>query len=468
VTLERDGAPPRDELAERAAAILGLVESIDVAIFVTTPEGVVIEAHGSALGGAGLSPRLAIGKPLSSLVAHPERPLLRTLLQHAGPERADQAALRMNGRRSTFRARVAVLRQGDALLWAVRRERDETPTEAARGAEAQDRLASLFERLNQGIVAVDSSLRIVVANARASAVLGVRPLRRRSLLPDPWEDFGLPDFALEAFSADEPQEVTVSPDGVRLLSVTAIPPVPDGENVILVINDISERERGERLQQEFVANASHELRTPIATITGAIEILQSGAKEEPAARDRFLGHIEREVSRLGRLVQALLVLARAQAMQELPALTTVLLRPLLEEAAAGLSVASGVEVVVECPPRLAALADGGLLLEVVLNLVGNAAKHTREGRIVLQGREGRDDATIEVQDTGPGIPPEEHEALFARFYRGVNRDAMGFGLGLAIVREAVAVLGGGIEVQSAPGTGTTVRVILPIAREGIP
>ena len=113
------------------------------------------------------------------------------------------------------------------------------------------------------------------------------------------------------------QETFETDDG-RAYSIAGIPPRGRSKNVILVITDVSVRERRERAEREFVTNAAHELRTPLATITGAIQVLQSGAKDDAVERDRFLDHIEREAARLGRLTHSLLVLARAQTREEAP------------------------------------------------------------------------------------------------------------------------------------------------------
>jgi len=125
----------------------------------------------------------------------------------------------------------------------------------------------------------------------------------------------------------------------------------------------------------------------------------------------------------------------------------------------------GVVIDVDCAPELTVRAQAELAAQIVQNLVDNAAKLTEHGRILLRARPavgGR--VAIEVSDTGPGIDPADQEAVFERFSRGSDRrDGEGFGLGLAIVRQAVRALGGRVELESEPGVGTTVRVVLPAA-----
>ncbi|MDQ3856970.1 MAG: PAS domain-containing sensor histidine kinase [Actinomycetota bacterium] len=223
-------------------------------------------------------------------------------------------------------------------------------------------------------------------------------------------------------------------------------------------------ERRERAEREFVMNAAHELRTPLAAIVSAIEVLQSGAKEVPEERDAFLADIQRESDRLSRLVHALLVLARAQTGQETVSLERVRLRPIFEEIAQSLHPDDGVAVEVRCPPELSVLAARDLLEQAFSNLAANAAKHTHSGRIEFAAALAAEGwVAAEVRDTGVGIQREEHDRVVDRFYRGEGRGADGFGLGLAIVDEAVSALGGKMEMESSPGEGTTVRVLLGAA-----
>jgi len=234
--------------------------------------------------------------------------------------------------------------------------------------------------------------------------------------------------------------------------------------VMIVLDDLTEQERRELAEREFVSNAAHELRTPLTTIIGAVEVLQAGAKDDPVERDRFLTHIERESARLARLARALLTLARAHAGQEPPRSEPIALAPLLHEVAADLRPGHGVALEIECSPGLAATVNRDLLEQVLRNLGDNAAKHTREGRVVLRAYAAGAALHLEVEDTGIGMTADTQQHVFDRFYRGKDRDAEGFGLGLAIVRQTVRSLDGRIEVDSAPGKGTLMRIVLERAR----
>lgn len=325
----------------------------------------------------------------------------------------------------------------------------------------RDRLESLLGRLQEGVVTVDRSFQVEFANEEARRLLGA-PLRPGDLLPEqPWRRFYLRELARNLFITREPVETQVRVGRGSTYSIVGIPGPETGETVIIVVNDVSERERRERAEREFVANAAHELRTPLTTITGAIEALQSGAKEDARQRDRFLGHIERESGRLRRLVRALLVLARAQTGEELPALSPVELAPILENVGRELVPREGVRVDVSCQPGLTVAADPDLLAQAISNLLANAAAHTDKGWIRLSASERSGTVTIEVADTGAGIRLDEQRPLFDRFVRGANRESEGFGLGLSIVREVVHALGGDVRIDSEPGRGTTVSIRLP-------
>ena len=327
----------------------------------------------------------------------------------------------------------------------------------------RDRLRLLLERLHEGVLTIDQDLVVHFANTEARRILGGR-LREGDELPEPWQSFGLREFAQGLFDERASvRQVHVTPDEQHAYGLVGIPSQPDTDWALLVVDDLTEQERRELAEREFVSNAAHELRTPLTTIIGAVEVLQAGAKEDPAERDRFLGHIEREAGRLARLARAMLTLARAHSGQEPPRVEAVELAPLLRDVAAGLQPHDGVAVDVEVADGLAVEANRDLLEQALRNLGENAAKHTARGSVVLRAYGDGSTVTIEVEDSGPGISPEVQRHVFDRFYRG-ERDAHGFGLGLAIVRESVRTLGARIELDSSPGEGTVFRILLAPAR----
>ena len=328
----------------------------------------------------------------------------------------------------------------------------------------RDRLRMLLERLHEGVVTVDQDLAVHFANNEARRLLGVR-LAEGDTLPEPWDGFSLREFVERLFDPDASlAQAHVRPGEERALGLVGIPAQPEGDTVLIVLDDLTEQERRELAEREFVANAAHELRTPLTTIIGAVEVLQAGAKENAEERDRFLAHIEREAARLARLAHALLALARAHAGQERPRLEPTLLEPLLREVAADLRPPEGVAVEVECAPDVAANVNRDVLEQALRNLGENAARHTPSGRVVLRAYPTGRTVRVEVEDTGIGMSGETQRHVFDRFYRGRDRDPEGFGLGLAIVRQAVRSLDARIELDSALGEGTRFRIVLDRAR----
>jgi two-component system sensor histidine kinase VicK len=348
-----------------------------------------------------------------------------------------------------------------SLALSIERMRVQLKELFLRLEQERDRLESLLDRLNEGVLLVNRELGIEFANDRGLKLLGVRDHLSQCQFVDEEAGRKLRRLARDLFATKLPSHLLFE-DGVGVLSVAGIPPAAEGDDAIIVVTDETERERNERVQREFATNASHELRTPLASIVTAIEMLQTGAKDDPRARDEFLDVIAREADRLTRLTRALLVLARAEAQQELPHLRPVAVAPLLEQVATALPHREGVDVAVDCPPALAIKADPDLLEQAISSLASNAIRYTTAGTVSMRGHADNGSVVIEVADTGRGIPEREHERIFERFYRAGDSDK-GFGLGLAIAREAVRTLGGQIELESKQAVGTTVRITIEAA-----
>lgn len=220
-----------------------------------------------------------------------------------------------------------------------------------------------------------------------------------------------------------------------------------------------ERGRGEARQRDFVANAAHDLRTPLTGITTALDALEAGAKDHPADRDLFLAHLRRETDRMTRLCESLLLLTKADEAREVPR-RRLAVRGVLDHVAADLRPRPGVRVEVDASPAATVVSNAGLLERVVANLADNAVKYTPAGRVVLHASRDRGVVTIEVRDTGTGIRPEIAGRVFDRFFRGGDRSRDGFGLGLAIAARAASALGGTLTLARAPEGGTIARLTI--------
>ena len=326
----------------------------------------------------------------------------------------------------------------------------------------RDRLLDLLELVEDGIVVVTASLEIESANAAARALFGDAVLTAGCPLPEVWHGVSLRDLVEASLRAPEAaREARVEAGGRRFVVRSGT--TGDGRFVLLVFRDVSAR--GRLTERDFVTNAAHQLRSPVAAISGVVEVLQSGAKDVPEERDRFLAHLERECARLSRATRALLTLARAQDGSQPAHLEVIELCPLLQTIARGLTTRPEVAVEVECPADLILLADPDLVAEALANIAGNAAAHTRVGRISLIGRRAGDDTVVvEITDTGSGMPPDVRDRATERFFRREGEHEEGFGLGLAIAAEALAATGAAFELESTPGSGTTARMTFRAGR----
>jgi two-component system sensor histidine kinase VicK len=320
----------------------------------------------------------------------------------------------------------------------------------------RDQLRSLIEQLHEGVIGIREDLTVAVANARASALLG-QEVWEGERLCDPWPATDLHSFARGLFSGStEPRTIRVAPAPDHTYEVTGVPSI-GAESAVLVVADVTGQERRERAEREFVANAAHELRTPLAAIASAAEVLQQGAKDIPEERERFLALIERQTTRLDRLGRALLTLARAQTRAELVELAPVDMALVLREVAEDMGLR---ESELDIRPGVLALAHADLLRQAIENLVGNARRYAAgEGLRVSAWSEGGS-VVVEVRDNGPGMLPAEAERAVERFFRSGSRDAAGFGLGLSIAREVARALGGQLEIETRPGGGTTARMVV--------
>jgi len=249
--------------------------------------------------------------------------------------------------------------------------------------------------------------------------------------------------------------------------VAQVTPLLRGE-VLLLLRDVTEARRAEAARRDFVANASHELRTPIAAIRAAAETLLSGAVGDPASAHGFVEIVARHAERLSRLTQDLLDLSRIETRQwrfEIAPVDVAALTRQVVGLLGGAAREKGLALAAEVPEDARVRADARALEQVLVNLVENAVKYTERGRVAVRAERDGEAWIVSVEDTGPGIERHHLPRLFERFYRvdaGRSRDQGGTGLGLAIVKHLVQGMGGDVGVESDSG-GTRFRVRLPAA-----
>jgi len=245
--------------------------------------------------------------------------------------------------------------------------------------------------------------------------------------------------------------------------------------LVMTFNDLTPLRRVEEMRADFIANASHELRTPLAALLGFVETLQGPAKDDPAARAKFLDIMQGQATRMARLIDDLLSLSRIELNAHLQPNTPVDLAPIVRQVVDGLQTLArdrGVEIKIMLPPEtLVVLGDRDELIRALENLVENALKYGAAGKRVDvtlargQTRGGTSEARVAVRDYGPGIAPGHLPRLTERFYRvdvSDSRAQGGTGLGLALVKHVLNRHGGRLTIESTLGAGAAFIMHLPL------
>jgi two-component system sensor histidine kinase VicK len=318
----------------------------------------------------------------------------------------------------------------------------------------RNKLTAIFDGLTDAVMVVDFEGPVRFSNSAASRLLDSSGQPPEVVLPQ------LHRASEVGFSAHPALRI-----GDRAYARSARS-LPDERAVLAVLRDRTDELRRELAEADFVSNAAHELRNPLAGISGAIEVLQGGAKNEPRDRDHFLSRLADDADRMSRLTQSLLTLARVESRGAAES-EVVDVAVAIRDVVAAVEPPPHVALEVEVERDLAATGDPTLLRQVMIGLLTNAFKNTPPpGAVTVRGRrDGERDVIMEVIDTGTGIPAAEIERVFERFYRrSETRKQEGFGLGLAIARRMVDVMGGEMGATSLEGKGSTFWVRLPLSQ----
>jgi len=347
----------------------------------------------------------------------------------------------------------------DSRVEALSRERDDQ--------------ARILAHMSDGVALLDGHDRLVHVNRRFAEMLDARPD------PPPGTPFAeftrvheLAEIATAARGGTRPVERELKPWSTRArpLRATATALGGGGGSVLLVLHDLSESEALQRMRQDFVANVSHELKTPLTSLRGYAETLLEGGLDDAEHREAFVRVMRDGAVRMQALVEDLLTLAELERPDTLLRRETFDLRQLAAQqvAEAGEAAArSGLELRLEPGPPVPIAGDPRRLAQAIGNLVDNAVKYTDAGSITVAVGGDSERAWCEVRDTGPGIPADDLPRVFERFYRvdkARSRERGGTGLGLSIVKHAIALHEGDVHIASRPGQGTTVRFEVPRQR----
>lgn len=339
-------------------------------------------------------------------------------------------------------------------------------------------LGKLFEAtldgMREGLLVVDSDMRVVASNPAAHRLLNFSPARLESQrLTELTRNPAIYDAFLDALKGNERSGVEVETrDPTRRVFDLRVVPLGgrEGRNTsgaIGVFFDVTQLEKLERVRQEFLSNVSHELRTPLTAILAFVETLETGALDDSENSRRFLEIIRKNATRMQNLIDDILELSAIEADNvdvrieeiELGGLTNDVITSLAAKASS-----RGIAVTNEVPHGTVVTADPRRLEQMLTNLVDNAIKFNRDGGRVTIGCEIGARTRILIKDTGEGIPAQHLERLFERFYRvdrARSREMGGTGLGLAIVKHLARAHGGEVRVTSELGQGSAFEIDLP-------
>jgi signal transduction histidine kinase len=332
----------------------------------------------------------------------------------------------------------------------LRREREETEM--------------LIESMIEGVIAADAEGNILICNSAARRILSFTADGRLPNIRSLFHQRDARETVEQMMAGEAVTDREIELDGrVLLFAAKALPKA----GAILVMHDVTDLKRLEVVRRDFVANVSHELKTPLTSISGYADTLLAD-EVDPATRSRFLGTISANAHRMQRLVDDLLDLARLESGRWQLAPEPVDVEAAASDAwssLAGRAAQRGVRLSISTPPGVRVTADPEALRQIFTNLFDNSIRHTPEGgEIAVSVTVGDSTTEIRVRDTGSGIPAEHLPRVFERFYRvdpGRSREDGGTGLGLSIVKHLVEAHGGRIQVESALGSGTTMCISFP-------
>lgn len=338
-----------------------------------------------------------------------------------------------------------------------------------------DRLMAVVENMDSGLILINEKGYIQLVNraflntfkGESSSYLGYLYYEALS-----YEDVHDTVRDVFMFEKNIQKTMVVSLDIERRFFMISGAPIfnhsKEWKGVVLVFHDITDLKRLEEMRKDFVANVSHELKTPITSIKGFAETLLGGAQEDPEVREQFLSIIYKESGRLQLLISDLLELSKLEKEDLQLNIQKVTIRSLIDDVLSLVRHSAEekeIEINVDVDPDLKLEVDSSRFTQLLLNLVTNAIHYTPEGEhIYINMDEHENDIKLTVRDTGIGIPSEHLPRIFERFYRvdkARSRNSGGTGLGLAIVKHIVEAHNGKIEVESEVNKGTTFSVILP-------
>ncbi|MBI3313686.1 MAG: PAS domain S-box protein [Candidatus Omnitrophica bacterium] len=364
----------------------------------------------------------------------------------------------------------------ETLRWEMHRTEKNLKKRIAESEAEKAKIAVILESMTEAVIAVDSSKQILAINPSAEEIFGVPEKQAAGktlieIVRNPKIDIMMD----QAMSGEKTPivEMEISRPVKKILEAHAVgvSKREEGLSGILVLTDVTEMRKLENLRRDFVANVSHELKTPLTSIKGFIETLLGGALKDPEKAETFLKMMEEDTARLARLIDDLLELSKIESREISMRPGTIDLESIVLKALQLLDSQIkekkiGVESLIRSDSGQRILADSDKIQQVFVNLIENAVKFNRPGgKIILTAIPRKTDIQLSVEDTGVGIPQEDIPRVFERFFRvdkARNKDSGGTGLGLAIVKHIVEAHGGNVSCKSTLGKGSKFSFTLPL------
>ncbi len=340
----------------------------------------------------------------------------------------------------------------------------------------RNELETVLSSMREGVVAIDNKERIISMNKAAAVLFECDPVACQDKnIQEVVRNLPLQQFIRKAISGRELEEddIVLYQNGEKILNLKSSPLMDAGKKQIgtlVVINEVTQLRRLENMRRDFVANVSHEIKTPLTAIKGFVETLHQGNVESPEETQRFLGIVNKHVDRLNSIIEDLLSLSRIEQEDEghTIQLETGYIKDIFQSAiqiCRSKAEEKNIDLRFDCDTNITARLDPTLFEQAVVNLLDNAIKYSESDSVInLNAEQGDSEVVIRVEDQGSGIAQKHLPRLFERFYRvdkARSRQLGGTGLGLAIVKHIAQAHGGHVAVQSTLGRGSRFSIHLP-------
>ena len=335
--------------------------------------------------------------------------------------------------------------------------------------QRREEFTAITENMSEGLILIDQETRILSCNSAAVRLLAADgPAAEGESVLTLNREAGFRRCVEESLAGRPWEALLERDDDCRRIMASPVEREGSPAGAVLIVLDVTEKERRDRLRREFTANVSHELKTPLTSILGTAEILENGLVRSQDI-SHFAGNIHREAQRLIDLVNDIIKLSRLDEGGHMAQWETVDLYALAQAVEKQLSAAAEAKQVTMTLAGGPAQVRGvpQILEEVLYNLCDNAVAYNRPGgSVTVTVSAGAPEVRVQVRDTGVGIPPDARQRVFERFYRvDKSHSTPGTGLGLSIVKHGTAYLGGRVELESEVGVGSTFTLIFPAAPE---